>query len=236
MSEQVQKMFSGIAHRYDRANAVLSFGIHNLWRKKAISCLKPMKNVEILDLCTGTGDLAFEFARQYPDAKRIVATDFVEEMLNIAREKKRKGGFGRIDFRAADATNIPFPDASFNIASVAFGIRNVDSTPRCLEEMRRILKPGGQALILEFGQPYIPVFKQVFDFYSKWIMPHIGGFITGDKAAYEYLPETSKNYPCRAEFVELMRKAGFSSAFCRPLFGGIAYYYIGNTEDKAASR
>ncbi|MDD2941332.1 MAG: bifunctional demethylmenaquinone methyltransferase/2-methoxy-6-polyprenyl-1,4-benzoquinol methylase UbiE [bacterium] len=236
MSEQVQKMFSGIAHRYDRANAVLSFGIHNLWRKKAISCLKPLKNAEILDLCTGTGDLAFEFSRQYPDLQRIVATDFVEEMLDIAREKKRKGGFGRIDFQTADATNIPFSDASFDIASVAFGIRNVDSTPECLKEMKRVLKPGGQALILEFGQPYIPVFKQLFDCYSKWIMPRIGGLITGNKAAYEYLPETSKNYPCRTEFVQLMRDAGFSSAFYRPLFGGIAYYYIGNTENKAAPK
>jgi demethylmenaquinone methyltransferase/2-methoxy-6-polyprenyl-1,4-benzoquinol methylase len=228
MSEQVHKMFAGIAGDYDRANTVLSFGIHHIWRRRAIRYLRPCTEPAILDICTGTGDLAFEFERFYNGNCRITGTDFVVEMLELAEVKKSRNEGSMVTFAQADSMNLPFADNIFDVVSVAFGIRNVDDTPKCLQEILRVLKPGGQILVLEFGQPHLPGFRQIFDLYSKHVMPLIGGVVTGDRNAYEYLPDTSRRYPCRSEFTDLMQSNGFEKTRYISFFGGIAYAYYGD--------
>lgn len=228
MSEAVQSMFSRIAPRYDVTNDVLSFGIHRLWREKAVKdvlrAFPPDKELSILDLCTGTGDVAFSFERHAPKTAEIIATDFCEPMLEIARKKQHNS---RVKFSQADAMSLPFEVDRFDIISMSFGIRNVDDPLTSLRECLRVGKPGAQLLIIEFGRPTFPVFSELYSFYQRYFMPHIGGFLTGDKSAYEYLPETSRAFPAGEQFLELMRQAGFRESRFTPLMSGLAYIYRG---------
>lgn len=231
MSEKVHSMFASIARRYDVANDVLSLGVHRLWRKKAVALAKVQKGERVLDLCTGTGDFAFELAKTVGENGSVVALDFVSEMLELAKEKQVKFGLPNISFVQGDACSLPFTDGEFSAATIGFGIRNVDLVETCLSEIRRVLKPEGRAVILEFGKPRLPIFSAIYRFYSKHLMPTIGGLLTGNKEAYVYLPETSAAFPDRGEFLELMLKAGFEECRFVSLFGGIAYIYLGLTSD-----
>lgn len=232
MSQHVHDMFENIAPRYDKANDALSFGVHRLWRQKAVELSGMKPGAKALDLCTGTGDFAFELARKAGPKGEVLGIDFVQEMIQIANQKlaQRKTSLSSsapITFRQGDALNPNVESNYYDIATVGFGIRNVDDVSKCLKEMKQALKPGGVCVVLEFGQPEVPVFKQAYQAYSKYLMPHIGGIVTGNKAAYEYLPETSSKFPCREEFLTLMQQVGFSDTRFYSLFLGIAYIYIG---------
>lgn len=220
-------MFASIAKRYDIANDVLSLGIHRLWRKKAVALAKVEKGEAVLDLCTGTGDFAFELAKTVGETGRVVALDFVGEMLELAEEKCAKFGYKNIEFVKGDACALPFENNKFSAVTIGFGIRNVDSVETCLEEIARVLKQNGRVVILEFGKPRLPIFSAAYRFYSKYLMPIIGGILTGNKEAYIYLPETSANFPDREDFLGLMRGAGFKKCKYLSLFAGIAYIYLG---------
>ena len=212
-------MFTSVAARYDRANAVLSGGIHHLWRRRAVRRSGVKAGESVLDCATGTGDLAIAFHRK---GARVVGTDFVDAMLEIAR-RKAPG----IEFRQADAMALPYETASFDISSIAFGIRNVADPSKAIAEMARVVRPGGRVVVLEFGQPR-GLFAPFYRFYSRFILPRIGGVLTGDRAAYEYLESSSARFPAGETFVALMKEsAAFQYVTYESLTFGIAYLYVG---------
>ena len=226
MSEQVREMFASIARRYDAANEVLSLGVHRSWRRAAVQLSGARVGQRVLDCATGTGDLALAFKRAVGSAGEVVATDFCEEMLASARPKAKRLGLD-IGFEIADALALPFPDRSFDIASIGFGIRNVDDPVRCLREMARVVRVGGRVVVLEFGQPHGP-FGALFRAYSRRVMPAVGGLLTGNREAYEYLPRTAAAFPAGERFLALMDDAGsFSERSAMPLLAGTAYVYLG---------
>jgi demethylmenaquinone methyltransferase/2-methoxy-6-polyprenyl-1,4-benzoquinol methylase len=223
--EVIKAMFSNVALNYDKANSVLSMGIHHLWRKKLVEWSQAKKGDHILDCATGTGDLAIEFKKTVGDEGRVVGTDFCPEMLAIATQKVMNSPYN-IDFSTADVMALPFKDNQFDIASISFGIRNVSNPIQGLKEMARVIKPGGYVIVLEFGQMNIPILNKLYNFYSEQILPIMGGWVTGQKKAYEYLQKSSSSFPCREQFVDLMKQTqAFSVIEYRALSFGIAYIY-----------
>jgi demethylmenaquinone methyltransferase / 2-methoxy-6-polyprenyl-1,4-benzoquinol methylase len=226
MSEKVKRMFADIADDYDRVNTILSLGIHHIWRNQTVleSGVKPGEHV--LDCATGTGDLAISFKQAVGDDGYVLGTDFCREMIEFAPDKARDKQL-EVDFEVADAMDLPYEDNRFDVSSIAFGIRNVDAPVKALSEMARVVKPGGRVVVLEFGQPE-GLLKYPYELYSKHIMPAVGGWISGNREAYTYLPETSAAFPAGDAFLELMDKTGaFSQTRSVKLTGGIAFVYVG---------
>ena len=213
-------MFAAIASRYDRTNTILSAGIHHLWRRKTVRWSGAKPGDRVLDCATGTGDLAIAFHKV---TGNVTATDFVPEMIQLAREKSRE-----VYFEVADVTNLPYEDNTFDIASISFGIRNVADPGKGIAEMTRVVKKGGRVMVLEFGQPRRRAFGAPYAFYTRHILPRLGGAITGDRAAYEYLQKSAGQFPCGDDFVALMRGAAdFASIEYIGLTMGVAYLYKG---------
>lgn len=230
MSEKVRNMFADIADDYDRVNGILSFGVHNAWRKKTVLESGAKPGDKVLDCATGTGDLALEFKKTVGHEGSVIGTDFCKEMIEHAPEKADKKELV-VEFEVADAMDLPYDDNSFDVVSIAFGIRNVDDPILCLKEMARVVKPGGRVVILEFGQPQ-GIVKYPYQFYSKHVMPTIGGWISGNREAYTYLPETSAAFPAGDAFLDLMDQAGvYSEKRAVSLTGGIAFVYVGTVAD-----
>ncbi|HEY8269687.1 MAG TPA: bifunctional demethylmenaquinone methyltransferase/2-methoxy-6-polyprenyl-1,4-benzoquinol methylase UbiE [Pseudobdellovibrionaceae bacterium] len=225
--EIIRNMFSKVAANYDKGNNVLSMGIHHLWRKKLVKLSGAHPGQSILDCATGTGDLAIEFKKAVGDTGQVIGTDFCAEMLIPAPAKAAAKGLN-IRFEQADVTQLQYPDDTFDICSISFGIRNVGNPVKGLKEMARVTKPGGKVIVLEFGQVRLPVFGPLYNFYSEKILPKLGGLVTGQGEAYEYLQRSSAAFPCREEFLPLMQETGdFSKMNYIPLTGGIAYIYQG---------
>jgi len=226
VSEQVREMFASIARRYDTANEVLSLGVHRSWRRAAVRLSGARPGDRVLDCATGTGDLALAFKRAVGPSGEVVGTDFCAEMLASAAPKARRAGVD-IRFEVADALALPFAMGSFDVASIAFGIRNVDDPVVCLREMARVVRPSGRVVVLEFGQPQGP-FGALFRAYSRSVMPAVGGLLTGNRSAYEYLPRTAAAFPAGDRFLALMEEAGtFAQSAATPLLAGTAYVYVG---------
>jgi demethylmenaquinone methyltransferase / 2-methoxy-6-polyprenyl-1,4-benzoquinol methylase len=226
MSEQVHKMFSQIAPRYDAANDVMSLGIHRLWRRTAVRLSGAGPGQAVLDCATGTGDLALAFKRAVGPSGSVLGTDFNADMLAPAPAKAKAAGL-EVAFEVADAMKLPYGDGRFDVASIAFGIRNVDDPQVALGELGRVVKPGGRVLVLEFGQP-TGLFGLLYRPYARWVMPLVGGLLTGSRAAYEYLPRTAAAFPCGERFLALMRATGrFERCTARPLLWGLANVYVG---------
>lgn len=227
-SESIRRMFSSISGKYDLANTVLSLGIHHQWRKSLVRWSEARAGRKILDCASGTGDLAFEFEKAVTDSTtsgEVLGTDFCEEMLVQAREKAQARG-SKVRFETADVTRLSYENNRFDISSIAFGIRNVSDAVKGLSEMARVTRPGGYVMVLEFGQANVPLWGEIFDFYSKAILPKIGGLITGKPEAYEYLQNSSSKFPCRQDFLSLAEKTGkFDRCEYKSLMGGIAYLY-----------
>ncbi len=225
--EKIHGMFSAIAGRYDLANTVLSAGVHHAWRRKLVKWSGVRPGAKTLDCATGTGDLAIEFKKAVGRDGEVFGTDFCAEMLVPAPAKAVRAGVD-IRFETADVTNLPYPTASFDAASISFGIRNVGDPRQGLSELGRVVKPGGVVMVLEFGQPNSSLIAGAYNFYCSRLMPKIGGLVTGQPKAYEYLQSSSAKFPCREEFADLMRSTGrFAAIEWRPLSLGIAYMYKG---------
>lgn len=230
MSEKVKNMFADIADDYDRINSILSFGIHNAWRKKTVLESEAKSGDRVLDCATGTGDLALEFKRTVGHEGYVLGTDFCKEMIEHAPGKAEDKKLV-VEFEVADAMDLPYDDNSFDVASIAFGIRNVDDPLICLKEMARVVKPGGNVAVLEFGQPK-GVLKMPYELYSRHVMPALGGWISGNREAYRYLPETSAKFPAGDKFIELMMESNsFSKSRAVELTRGIAFVYIGTVKE-----
>lgn len=218
-------MFSSVAANYDRANNILSVGIHHLWRKSLVQWSAARNGTQILDCASGTGDLAIEFKKVVGHEGSVTGTDFCADMLTTAPQKARAQGL-EIKFETADVTALPYADASFDVVSISFGIRNVQDPLRALREMARVCKPGGRVMILEFGQPTIPVVREFYKFYSERALPYLGGFITGNTSAYKYLQSSSAHFPCGKEFADLVKSSGaYDGCEFRKLSLGIAWMY-----------
>ncbi len=224
---RIQKMFGEIAPRYDFLNRVLSCGIDRRWRQQVVRTLKPDKDAEILDICTGTGDLALDFWRRRD--VRVTGCDFCEEMLEIGRKKAAKcGAQEKVQFCFADAMNLPFPDAAYDYVTVAFGLRNIEDTQRGLAEMVRVCRPGGKVAVLEFSTPRGFPIRQLYAFYFRHILPRVGQLLARNQfAAYHYLPESVGQFPQGAELTAMMEAAGLRETAFRPLTFGIATLYTG---------
>lgn len=219
-------MFAGIAPRYDVTNTVLSLGLHHRWRRRLVRLAQAPKGGSVLDVATGTGDLALEFRRAVGGKGRVVGVDFCEPMLERAREKALEQKL-KVEFREGDALRLAFDEDSFDVASIAFGVRNVDDPVQCLREMARVVRPGGRVAVLEFGQPGGAT-RWPYRLYSSLVVPLVGGLLTGRRKAYKYLHTTSSQFPSGDQFVDLMKATKkFVSAQALPLSGGVAYCYLG---------
>ncbi|MCK6596782.1 MAG: bifunctional demethylmenaquinone methyltransferase/2-methoxy-6-polyprenyl-1,4-benzoquinol methylase UbiE [Bdellovibrionaceae bacterium] len=228
--EKIKSMFSKVAKGYDKANNVLSIGIHHLWRKKLVELSQAKLGHSVLDCATGTGDLAIEFKKTVGNSGTVLGTDFCKEMLDHAPMKAIEKHL-KINFEIADVMHLQYADSRFDITSISFGIRNVADPLKGIAELARVTKDGGKVCILEFGQIPFPVLNKLYEFYSTKILPKIGGLITGEAEAYSYLQKSSADFPCRDEFVKLMKKTHqFSEVTYYPLSLGIAYIYIGTVK------
>lgn len=217
-------MFDDISSQYDFLNHFLSLGIDVLWRKKLVRLLRTKKPSRILDVATGTGDLAIALTRLKPE--KIIGIDIAEKMLEIARQKIRKRGLDEIiSFRKSDAERIPFSNQSFDAVTVAFGVRNYEDLRKGLSEMKRVLRPGGSMMILEFSHPSTIPFKQLYRLYSRSVIPFIGHFISGHSRAYNYLPESVDAFPSGNDFLEILSSTGLKNCRVIPLSFGIASIY-----------
>lgn len=225
----VQSLFDRIAYRYDFLNHALSAGVDIWWRRKAVRILREFHPATILDVATGTGDLAIEVARL--NAGKIVGIDISSQMLGIARKKLiRHNLTTRVELIEGSAEQLQLADESFDAVTVAFGVRNFSDLTRGLSEMRRVLRPGGVALILEFSRPRHAPLKHVYQFYFRRILPVVGGFISRSREAYEYLPRTVENFPDGENFVRILQSVGFPTVRQYPLTFGIATIYLAHKE------
>jgi len=219
-------MFDAIAARYDLLNHVLSGGIDTRWRKRAVASLRLTGSERVLDLCTGTGDLAIAAARARPGAARVVGVDFAGAMLLVGLEKLRHRDLTRsVALVRGDATRIPVASASVDAVTIGFGIRNVEQVVDAFSEMRRVLKPGGRLAILEFAMPDAPGMSVLYRWYIRSVLPRIGRAISRHQAAYDYLPASIDAFTAPAEFVKILQQSGFADARAvRLTFGTVILY------------
>ncbi len=224
--EQVAKMFNNISGRYDFLNHFLSLGIDIRWRKKAIKELALLHPKLILDVATGTGDFAIQSLSLKPE--KVVGVDISDGMLEVGRKKiLTKHLDHKIELLNGDSENLPFETGYFDAVTVAFGVRNFENLEKGLAEMFRVLKPGGKVVILEFSKPSSFPFKQLYNFYFKFVLPKIGRMVSQDQAAYTYLPESVQAFPDGKDFLQILSVVGYKNTSCKPLTFGISSLYTG---------
>ena len=224
----VQGMFTAIAHRYDLNNTLLSLGLHHAWKRLAVKLTEAAEGDAVLDVCTGTGDLAVLLARRVGASGRVNGVDLNERMLAFGRAKIQKLGLGNVVLQTGNAEALPFSDRGFRAATVAFGIRNVSDVPRALSELYRVLSPGGRAVCLEFSRPTNAILRRFYDLYSFRLLPGIGRVVSGDRTGvYDYLPASIRVFPDQERLKQLFEKAGFTPVTYRNLTGGIVAIHVG---------
>ena len=225
--QQVSKMFDNIAKHYDFLNHFLSLGIDKVWRRKMIAELNDVQPQLILDVATGTGDVAINTIKQLNiKGLHIIGLDISPEMLNIGKKKiVTEGMSGTIDMIVGDSENLPFENNKFDAITVAYGVRNFENLERGLSEMQRVLKPKGKLVVLEFSQPRVFPFRQLFNFYFKNILPLIGKMTSKDNRAYTYLYESVQAFPDGDNFLKVLEKTGFKNTACKSLTIGICSIY-----------
>lgn len=222
-------MFSSIAEKYDLNNTLLSLGIHYYWKYKLVqACQIPQKGI-VLDIASGTGDIAIQLARQGKEGLEVISSDLNLEMLKVGTEKIRKRGLSNMILSVqGNAENMPYKDNSIDLVTVGFGIRNFNDIQAGLGEIYRILKPGGQFVCLEFSKPIRMFWRRLYDFYSFIFLPKIGQWVSKDQTGvYQYLPESIRNFPDQDRLMELMKNSGFKKTSYFNLTGGIVAIHSG---------
>ncbi|HYT06772.1 MAG TPA: bifunctional demethylmenaquinone methyltransferase/2-methoxy-6-polyprenyl-1,4-benzoquinol methylase UbiE [Rugosimonospora sp.] len=241
-SREVREMFSRIAPRYDLLNHLLSLRFDVMWRKRLarrFAHILARPDARVLDVCCGTGDLALALANApitsaSSEPASLVGADFAHPMLVRAREKAAGGARRRLEFLEADALSLPFPGATFDLVATAFGFRNLANYAAGLRELRRILAPGGSLAILEFAEPRGALFRHLFNFYFKRVLPAVGAVVSGHAQAYSYLPESVARFPDPSELVELMKRTGFCEVAFESWSAGIATLHSGRARGNTA--
>ncbi|MGB0929885.1 MAG: bifunctional demethylmenaquinone methyltransferase/2-methoxy-6-polyprenyl-1,4-benzoquinol methylase UbiE [Chitinophagales bacterium] len=224
--KQVAKMFDNIAPRYDFLNHLLSLNIDHYWRWRMINRLKSLQPKKILDVATGTGDVAIAVMRLKPT--EIVGVDISAQMLEVGKKKMKKKKFDKVvTMQLGDAENLDFADNSFDAITVAFGVRNFEHLQKGIKELNRVLKPGGKLVVLEFSKPKTFPIKQFYNFYFKYILPLVGRIFSSDDSAYTYLPASVQAFPEGGEFINILSQSGFQSTKWIPLTFGISSIYEG---------
>ena len=226
----IAAMFDRISPKYDALNHILSLNIDKVWRKKTAKIVSKTQPKAILDLATGTADLAIALAKHSPQA-HIIGLDISEKMLEIGKEKvKLQNLENQIELHHGDAASLPFEDARFDAVTVAFGVRNFEDLDKGLSEMHRVLKTNGQAVILEFSLPERFPIKQLYNFYFKHLLPNIGKWVSKDGNAYSYLPHSVEKFPKPSDFCNILGSFGLKNCQIKPLSFGIATLYVANKE------
>ncbi|EGN75406.1 ubiquinone/menaquinone biosynthesis methyltransferase [Idiomarina sp. A28L] len=227
-ANMVAGVFHSVAGKYDLMNDVMSFGIHRLWKRYTIDCSGARRGQKVLDLAGGTGDLAAKFARMVGPEGEVVLADINDSMLRVGRDKLRDMGIvGNVSYVQADAEKLPFEDNTFDLITIAFGLRNVTDKDAALRSMLRVLKPGGRLLVLEFSKPEVEMLSKAYDMYSFHIMPKMGEFIAKDKDSYQYLAESIRMHPDQETLKGMMEEAGFEQVEYHNLTGGIVALHRG---------
>lgn len=225
--EQVTEMFDTISKEYDGLNRIITFGIDIKWRKRVIAIIAKNKPEKVLDIASGTGDLAIMTA-QRTDAKEIIGADISEGMLAIGKEKIAKAGLSnRVKMQVADSEDLPYDSDYFDAVTVAFGVRNFENLNKGIKEIHRVLKPNGIFVVLETSIPSTPVIKQLYLFHSNVLLPFFGKLFSKDARAYSYLSESAKNFPYGKNFNNILKKNGFIDVYNKPQAFGAANIYVG---------
>lgn len=224
----VAEVFHSVAPKYDIMNDLMSLGLHRLWKRFTISQAALRNGHYVLDVASGTGDLAKAFAKLVGSQGKVVMTDINEGMLQVGRDRLTNAGIiGNIEFVLADAECLPFPDNYFDCITIAFGLRNVTNKLTALKSMYRVLKPGGKLLILEFSHPTSPLLNKIYDLYSFHLIPKIGGLVANDRASYQYLVESIRMHPNQETLKSILQEAGFDDIDYHNLNGGIVALHKG---------
>lgn len=225
-TEQVEEMFDEIAPNYDKLNGLLSLGIDNYWRREAVKALKPFRPEKILDVATGTGDFSI-LLQKILKPKRIVGVDISEGMMEVGREKVKQRGMEQvISFERQDCVALTFPDDTFDAVTASFGVRNFEDIDKSFSEVLRVLKPGGVFLFLELSTPEVTPMKELYELYSRYVMPLLSNSMATEQRAYEYLPESISAFPQGREMMLILKKNGFTNIRLRRLTLGITTMYI----------
>lgn len=227
-ARRVSSVFSSVAENYDLMNDVMSFGVHRLWKRFVVDLAGVRAGQQVLDLAGGTGDLALRFAAKVGDSGSVTLADISADMLDVGRRRLVDSGVLKgVRYVQADAESLPFPENSFDLISIAFGLRNVTVKERALESMFRVLRPGGQMLILEFSTLKVPVLDPLYNAYIMKVLPRMGRLIAGDSDSYRYLAESIRMHPSQEKLLEMMKTAGFERCNYHNLSGGIAAVHRG---------
>ena len=226
--ENVRAMFDAIAPTYDKLNHVLSLTVDKLWRRHALKEIVDGTRQRILDVACGTGDSTIYIAKAAAEGSEVIGADISEGMMALVQGKADKAGVGeRIRLQVADGENLPYGDGAFDRVTCAFGIRNFEHKEKGLEEFRRVLRPGGKAVILELSVPRNRLVRWAYDLYFLHILPGIGGAVSGNRAAYKYLPASVHNFPSPSDFCRMMEEAGFRDVRCRTFSFGLCRMFVG---------